>query len=283
MIKHIFLFLFSSFLFFSCSRHNINEKKDWQRFFTEEGIDSATFEVFDNTHDQVYILNIPRASKPYSPASTFKIFNSLVGLETNVAPDINFIINWDGVKRSRESWNKNMDMKEAFEVSCVPYFQELARKIGKDTLQHYLDSCKYGNKKIGDKVDEFWLNDSLKISPDEQLGFVKKMYFDKLPFSMRAQRLVRSMMLHEANENYKLYYKTGTSQSNKCFTAWLLGYIEKIEIQKNIETKKMETNFRPYFFVMHFDTKDTTETSRKILDKRVGIAKKIFKDLSIIK
>ena len=60
-----------------------------------------------------------------------------------------------------------------------------------------------------DPIDSFWLNNTLKIKPDEQLGLVKKLYFDQLPFFKRTQEIVQSVMLREQNSNYKLYYKTG--------------------------------------------------------------------------
>jgi beta-lactamase class D len=71
-------------------------------------------------------------------------------------------------------------MAQAFRLSAVPYYQEVARRIGQPTMQLWLDSIKYGNMKIS-RIDTFWLDNSLLISPDEELGFVKKLYFDQLP------------------------------------------------------------------------------------------------------
>ena len=89
----------------------------------------------------------------------------------------------DGVKRWNEDWNRDLTMYEAFRVSSVPYYQEVARRIGKDTMQLWLDSLKYGAKTKTEKItihsviDSFWLDNSLKITPDQQLGMVKKLYF----------------------------------------------------------------------------------------------------------
>ena len=268
----------------SCYKDNIHKKPEWSKYFTERGIDSACFEVYDNTHDQVFVYNLERASRRFSPASTFKIFNSLVGLETNLAPDIDYIIKWDGVERWNKDWNQDLDMKAAFEYSSVPYYQALARKIGRDTMQHYLDTMRYGNKQIGSRVDTFWIDGSLQISPDEQVGFLKRMYFDKLPLSKRSQRLVRTLMLHEKNDAYRLYYKTGTMPTDHdTYICQLVGFLEKVEIQQNVETKQAETNYRPYFFALNFETKDKNVDFDKLKQTRVDIAKDIFKDLGYIK
>jgi beta-lactamase class D len=220
-----------------------------------------------------------RLSTRYSPASTFKIVNSLIGLETNVANDEDFIIRWDGKVHEREEWNKDMSMREAFKVSCVPYYQELARRIGMIDMKQWIDSIKYGNKQTGSVVDNFWLNDTLQISPDEQVGFMKKLYFDKLPFSQRSMRIVRSMMLQEDSTNYKLYYKTGTNTNQQLTSAWLVGFIEKKEEQIGVLTKKKETNYKPYFFALHMETRDTMMNTKQV---RLAIMKEILREKKII-
>ncbi|GBL35220.1 beta-lactamase OXA-133 [Filimonas sp.] len=272
--------LLASLFFVSCTRHNIQEQTQWASIFKKYQIDSACFELADNSHEQVFYYGLNRLSTPYSPASTFKILNSLVALETNIATDENMVIPWDGVVRQREEWNKNMDMREAFKVSCVPYYQELARRIGAVEMQKWMDTVKYGNRRIGPKVDEFWLNDTLKISADEQVGLMKKLYFDKLPFSQRAQRIVRSLMLQEDNNEYRLYFKTGTSQNDTRTLAWLVGFIERKETQRGVITKQEETNFKPYFFALNIETKDTTMDTRTV---RINILKDILRERKIIK
>ncbi len=96
------------------------------------------------------------------PASTFKIVNSLIGLETGKLTDEKMIIKWDGIKRSNADWNRDMNMKEAFKASNVPYYQELARRIGADTMKKWIDTLSYGNRDISGGVDSFWLNKKLK-------------------------------------------------------------------------------------------------------------------------
>lgn len=284
MKSNVLLLAIAAVILFSTScRNNIHEKENWGTFFQKRGIDSACFEIYDNTHDQAFYYNLDRLSTQYTPASTFKILNSLIALETNIAPDIDYIIKWDGLDRWNKNWNQDLSMKQAFEYSCVPYYQTLARKIGRDTMQHYLDTIKYGNMTIGDSIDQFWLDNSLKVTSDEQVKLMKLMYFDKLPFSKRSQRLVRTLMLHEKNDEYKLYYKTGTNNTANGYICHLVGYIEKIETQKNVKTNQDERNYRPYFFAMNFETKTKDVDFDKNIKDRVAIAKDIFRDLEIIK
>lgn len=282
-MKKIFVCLLALLAFAAgCKRDNILEQEQWGDIFKKYGVDSGCFEMADNNHDQIYIYNLDRASKRFAPASTFKIMNSLIALETNVALDENLVIKWDGVER-RPEWNRDLNMREAFKVSSVPYYQELARKIGVVDMQKWLDSVKYGNKRIGPKVDEFWLNDTLQITADEQVGLMKKLYFDKLPFSQRTQRIVRSMMLQEDSTNYKLYYKTGThmphSAGKRSILAWIVGFVEKRETQKGVVTKKNETNYKPYFFAMNFETSDTTLNYHEV---RKNILKDILREGKIL-
>ncbi len=282
-MKKIWIGLILSAVFLTgCKRENILNQQQWGDIFKKHGIDSACFELADNSHDQVFLYNLERCSRRFTPASTFKIFNSLVALETNIVPDENLIIKWDGIIRKRTEWNKDMNMREAFKVSCVPYYQELARRIGAVEMQKWIDTVRYGNKRIGSALDQFWLNDTIQITPDEQVGFMKKLYFDKLPMSQRSQRIVRSLMLQEDSTHYRLYYKTGTqfNESLHKTLAWIVGFVERKETQKGVLTKKEETNYKPYFFAMNFETTDTTMNT---MDERKSILKEILKERLIIK
>jgi beta-lactamase class D len=268
----------------ACKRNNIKEQKEWSSIFKKYGVDSACFELNDNTHEQIFIYNIPRCSQRFSPASTFKIMLSLIGLETAVASDVDMVIPWNNVKSSREDWDKDMDMREAFKTSSEPYYKELASRVGYKDLKKYVDTVKYGNMVLGNDIQKSWTNDSLQITADEQVGMLKKLYNDKLPFSQRTQRLVRSLMLQEKHPTYNLYYKTGTKSINdKTLLAWIVGYVEKIETQKGVMSKKIETNYRPYEFACNFEiADDTTKDIKDILSIRPLIVKDVLRTLSII-
>ena len=245
--------------------------------------DSACFEIRDNNHEAVTYFNLDRCSRRMVPASTFKIFNSLIALETGIAANDQLVIKWDSVPR-RPEWDKDMTMAEAFKVSCVPYYQEIARRIGPGRMQHYLDTISYGNKNMGGSIDQFWLNDSLRITPDEQLGFLKKLYFAELPVSDRSQRIVKVMMLREQTPNYNLYYKTGTAirVGNKNIF-WIVGMAERIEHVKEPKESMNKSDVRnyPYFFVENFEvSKD--DTAKDWNQVRMDILHKILKDQGIL-
>jgi beta-lactamase class D len=224
-----------------CSTNNVKEDEGIRLYFDSAGV-TGCFGLFNNGENNLTIYNLPRyRDSAYTPASTFKIVNSLIGLQTGIITDENMVIKWDGIKRNNEDWNKDLTMKEAFAVSAVPWYQELARRIGRDTMQRWIDSLGYGNRNISGPIDSFWLNNHLKIKPDEQLGLVKKLYFDQLPFFKRTQEIVQSVMLREQNSNYKLYYKTGWGTlENGHELGWIVGWIEE--------------NRHPYFFVLNFET-----------------------------
>ena len=91
-------------------------------------------------------------------------------------------------------------------------------------MQHWLDSLSYGSKKITTSIDQFWIDNSLKITPDEQLGLMKRLYFNQLPFSKSTHEIVKKVMLQENNANYSLSYKTGwTYKENEKSLGWIVG------------------------------------------------------------
>jgi beta-lactamase class D len=279
MKNNFFLYVIAALLFTSCGRENILTQNQWGDIYKKHGIDSACFEMIDNTHDQAFIYNLERCSRRMSPASTFKVFLSLAALESNVALDENLMIAWNKIPTGKPEWDKDMTMREALKVSSEPYFKELAKKMGAVEMQKWLDTIRYGNKRIGQNIESCWVNDTLLITPDEQVGFMKKLYFDKLPMSQRSQRIVRNMLLQEETAEHKLYFKTGTKLNGNRSLVWLVGFIERKETQKGVVTKKEETNSRPYFFAMNYETAFDSLATR---EKRIEILKDILKERQIL-
>jgi len=259
MIKLFFALSLLPLAFLACSPNNVTEDNSLKKYFDSANV-TGCFGLYDNGqgHFTIYNLNRFRDSS-YSPASTFKIVNSLIGIQTGVISDEKMVIRWDSVKRWNEDWNKDLTMEEAFKLSAVPYYQEIARRIGRDTMKIWIDSLGYGNKNISGPIDSFWLNNRLKITPDEEMGLVKKLYFGQLPFYERTQNIVRKVMLHEDNTNYKLSYKTGWgNKENGNEIGWVVGWIEE--------------NKHPYFFVLNI------ESANHHIDI-VGVRMKILKSI----
>jgi len=280
-IKVVLVCLFV-ILLSSCAKTRIKEHNDWAQYFDKYGIRNACFILRDNNHESIHYFNKERVTQRFLPASTFKVFNSLVALETAVAPDDQLFIKWDGIHRSEE-WDKDMTMREAFKVSNKSYYEEIARRIGPARMQHYLDTVKYGNMKMSGSIVDFWVNNSLQISADEQTGFLKRLYFAELPFSERSQRIVKTLMLREQTPAYNLYYKTGTAPVGDKYIYWIVGFAERIEHVKepNESMNKSDVRNYPYFFAQNFEmpVSDTTNDWFKV---RLDILHDILKDYGVL-
>src|SRR5918993_512220 len=129
---------------------------------------TGTFGLFNNGNGEFTIYNLKRfKDSAYLPASTFKIVNALVGIQTGRVRDDSTVIPWDGVARRNPDWNRDLTMMQAFHFSSVPWFQELARRIGRDTMQKWLDTLSYGALKgraVVKDIDSFWLDNSVKVT-----------------------------------------------------------------------------------------------------------------------
>jgi len=261
------LFLISSSLFLisSCSVNKAKIDNNLKKYFDSRNVEGC-FTMLNNTDGQITVYNMELDTTRFLPASTYKIVNSLIGLQTGAITSPKMVIKWDGIKRWNDDWNKDMDMTQAFKMSNVAYYQEVARRIGHDTMQNFIDSVSYGNKNISGAVDSFWLNNTLKISPDEQLGLLKRLYFDQLPFRKSVQQEVRDVMVQEDNTAYKLSYKTGWGwdEANNAI-GWLVGWVEE--------------NKHVYFFVTLVKSKDKDFDMKPA---RIGITKDILKELGFL-
>lgn len=250
----------------SCTPNNVTVDDSLKKYFDDNKV-TGTFGMFDNGQGQFTVYNLSRyKDSTYLPASTFKIINSLIGIQTGRIDNERMVIKWDSIVRkfpngdTAKAWNKDLTMEEAFKVSAVPYYQEIARRIGKDTMQRWLDTLGFGSRykkfEITNNIDTFWLDNTLKVTPDEELGLVKKLYFNQLPFQGRPQDIVKKVMMQENNSNYKLSYKTGWGfTENGDALGWVVGWIEE--------------NQHPYFFVLNVEGPHTTDMQivrKNILD-----------------
>lgn len=254
------LFAFILLGFHSCSVNKADIDNSLKKYFDAKNVEGC-FTLLNNSDGTITVYNLGLDTTRMLPASTFKIVNALVSLQTGIATDEYMLIKWDGVTRPNKDWNKDLSLTDAFKVSAVPHFQSLARSIGMDTMKSFIDSLSYGNKTISGPIDSFWLNNTLKISPDEQLGLMKQLYFDQLPFRASVQESVRKMMLQEDNTLYKLSYKTGWGFDEKNNNiGWVAGWIEE--------------NRHVYFFVTLVKSPDP---ALDMINVRMSITKDILK------
>ncbi len=237
---------------------NWQERPDFGKYFQQAGV-KGTFILYDFKKNKYLVYNPKRANTRYIPASTFKIFNSLVALETGVVKDENEVIKWDGVKREIPQWNQDHTMKTAIKVSAVWFYQELARRIGEKRMQNYINLTNYGNRDIGGEIDKFWLQGDLRISPKEQIDFLVKLHNNNLPFSPRAIAIVKNILIVEKTEDYVLRGKTGL----KSEVGWYVGYLE--------------SDRNTYFFATQLDIVKAKDTKA-----RVEITRSILKDMGLL-
>ncbi|MDT8429762.1 MAG: penicillin-binding transpeptidase domain-containing protein [Pseudomonadales bacterium] len=162
------------------------------------------------------------------PASTFKIFSSLVILELGIVADRNTVVRWDGVQRSRPEINRDLTLTEAFRLSAVPHYQQMVKRIGAARMQHYIDAAGYGNGDISGGIDTFWLTGGLRISASEQIAFLQRLYRDDLPFSAEVMASVREMMVTETGSDYLVRAKTGwATPDGGDNIGWWAGWVER--------------------------------------------------------
>nr|WP_314901650.1 class D beta-lactamase [uncultured Deefgea sp.] len=216
---------------------------------------SGTFVMLDVKAQRWIGHNAERAATRFSPASTFKIPNSLIGLATGAVSSVDEVFyHHDGQPKYLKSWEHDMGLRGALPISNVAAYQELARRIGLPAMQLQLDQLNYGNQRIAGGVDQFWLNGSLAISAVEQVQFLTRLAQGTLPSPAEMQAAVREIALLETGKNWKLYGKTGWTGRKQPSIGWFVGWVEQ--------------DGKLYSFALNMDVPDASD-----LPKRIEIAK----------
>lgn len=247
-------------------------RPDFNKYFKNCNVEGSIV-IYDNKKGQWILSDTINAKRLTLPASTFKIINLLIALETKTISSENEVIKWPGSTDTikygfRPEIYHDMTVKKAFEVSAGWVFVELAKKIGKENYKRYLTSCKYGNLNLSEKDDDFWNYGSFAISPINQVEFLKKLYEGKLPFTKRNIEIVKKVMISEQDADYTIHSKTGWTREHGMNTGWWVGYIE--------------TKDGVYFFATRL-LQDRKHNSSNFGNCRKEITKSIFKDLILLK
>ena len=203
-------------------------RPDWRRFFDAEG-GAGTFVLLDAETDVTQRLDPDRAARRYLPASTFKVYNALVALETGVVTDPDSVFVWDGAEREVTAWNRDHTLRAGMEASTVWLYQRVARRVGRGRYRAALGRQPYGNGEVGADVGLFWLDNSLQISADEQVRFLNGLRRGALAFRPGVQATVRDVLpvLAEAG-GARLVGKTGLGrQPDGAPLGWLVGWVER--------------------------------------------------------
>jgi beta-lactamase class D len=222
------------------SREKLNVKKlDVTEFFSNQ---NGTFILRDVKTGKTFVYNQERANTRQTPESTFKVPNALIGLQVNAVRDEYDVKRWDGVEHEFDTWNRDHTLGSAMRESVIWYYQAMARDIGEQGMNEWVQNISYGNEDISGGIDRFWLSSSLKISPLEQVDFMEKLYKEELKFDNHVMKTVKRMMIQEEGDHYTLYGKTGTRLSDLGL-GWFVGFI------------KMDN--RSYVFVTNIDSTGT--------------------------
>jgi len=266
------LFFLASLLLFSCNNEKASTSPDNSKELQEQIttpsfqtiLDSANVSgailIYDEHADQYFSNDFTWSKKGQLPASTFKIPNSIIALETGVVADDSTLFKWDGKLRAFKVWEQDLIFRNAFKYSCVPCYQEVARKIGVNRMKNYLKKLDYGNIQFDSTtIDNFWLTGKSIITPFQEIDFLKRFYRNKLPISKRTVNLVKSIMVIERKPNHILSGKTGWSVDRKKNNGWFVGYLE--------------TKNKVYFFATNIQPKpslnmDLFPEIRKIVTKQ---------------
>lgn len=240
-----------------------------------EGIPSgdASFVLLSGDGGTITRYNPARARKRFVPASTYKIPNTLIALETGVAPDADFMLTWDENLRSgagfwARAWSEDHTLRSALRHSVYWYYQELARRIGSQQMQHYLDRFEYGNRSMGGGLDQFWLRGDLRISPDEQVEFLRRLCAGELGVSERSTEILKDLLVLESNSKYRLSGKSGTVNITPSRElVWLVGYIER---DKNL-----------HFFALNVEGEEVWERWG-LPEKRLELVRTILRSRSVL-
>jgi len=210
--------------FTACQTNNVTVDNSLQKYFDSAGV-QGTFGFYDNGQGHFTISNLARfRDSAYPPGPTFDILQDLIALQTGIAA------------------NEHSPLLQPDPAGPAAGSIRLAAAIGKDTLKKWVDSLRYGNKDISEYTDSTHPAGRLAITADEQMGLIKKLYFDQLPFFQRTQRLVKQLFKTEQNSNYLLAYTAGQgTDTHGKTTAWMMGWVEE--------------NKHPYFFVLNMEPK----------------------------
>ncbi len=205
---------------------------------------NGSFVLYDAAEDSWLIYNKEYATTRIPPASTFKIYSALFGLESGIITPEHSSISWNGQNYKNDLWNADQTLDSAMQNSVTWYFQALDRQTSLSSIKEYVQEIGYGNRRIEGDISSYWINSSLKISPVEQVQMLQKLYYNQLGFSPENIKSVKDAIRLYSTDNGTLSGKTGTEGMNgKNTSGWFIGYIEKDNhtyfFASNIQSEKL--------------------------------------------
>jgi len=217
-------------------------KPEFQSIIDSSNVNCSIL-IYDLKNDLFYSNNFDWAKTGRLPASTFKIVNSIIALETKVVENDSTLFSWNGEKRDYKDWEQDLILSDAFKYSCVPCYQEITKGIGEKRMNEYLEKLNYKEMKVNsNNLDKFWLEGDSKINQFQQIEFIKRFFKSEIGISKRTEDIMKKIFFIEKYGKYNLNGKTGLSIRNGNYNGWFVGYIES------------EDN--NYFFATNIEPKD---------------------------
>lgn len=224
-IQHIYLMLLLSLAVQApvTAQEQLNNRPEWGAYF-EKYDANGTLVVLDQraTAATLNAYNPDRAATRLSPASTFKIPHTLFALDAGAIADEFQVFEWDGIERSYAPQNQDQDLRAAIRNSALWVFEIVAEEIGEARAKEYLELIGYGNEDPSTDAGAYWVEGELAISALEQVEFLRRLFYNELPFQKAHQLLLKDVLVLEAGRDWILRAKTGYQGSN----GWWVGWVE---------------------------------------------------------
>jgi len=156
-----------------------------------------------------------------TPASTFKVPLAVIGFDRGflkhahspVLPYKEGYVDWGG-----DNWRHPTDPTRWLKHSVVWYSQLIAHHLGEQKLSDYARKLGLGNADFsGDPgknngLDRAWIGSSLKVSPLEQIVFLRKLVRHQLPVSEHAMsETEKAVDVSTAGDRWQVHGKTGSA------------------------------------------------------------------------
>ena len=243
-MQHFFKVAIFIVLLYACSPNNVKNDSAIAQLMDSAGM-QGSFALLENGTEQFTIHNLSKyKDSAMAPAATFYIVPALIGVDQGI------------INHHDTTLNLN---------DSAQFYKAVIAKIGRQQILKVLDSLHYGKGIASADSTHFWEDGSLVITPDEQLGLIKRVYFKDLFFQKKSQEKLKKMILMEDNSNYRLSYITGIDTTANKNAAWVLGYVEE--------------NQHPYFFVLNTNANN----SANLTDNNINLLKKILLQQGFLK
>lgn len=163
-----------------------------------------------------------RCDERVTPASTFNIPVALMGFDSGMlkgehAPVLPFRT---GYPAYMPSWRADTDPSSWLQNSVLWYAQQVTAGLGPARFQQYVQRFGYGNLDLGgdpgkdNGMAQSWVSSSLRISPLEQVTFLRKVANRELPLSAHAYAMTERIMPQQTLANgWQVVGKTGTASA----------------------------------------------------------------------